>query len=193
MTIVTCTQGKIDWHTFEGRIVYAVNQEAKNRFLEELSGKVLRGMVATAKAGGCNGGPTTYGMDRGLFGPTGDLVRRLLPGETVRMDGHRIRLLPCTDPAKIDAVHFAFNRFDQADLSIRDLARELEKKGYPSPTGKGWTHHNTHGCSRTAPMSELADGARGRVASTTPLRGKMLWPSTAMANGARARSPRRTP
>ncbi len=140
--VITCVQGKIDWTTFEGRIIYTVNQEAKKRFLEELSGKVVRGKVANAKAGGWNGGPPIFGMDRGLFGPSGNLVRRLLPGEVARMDGHRIHLLPTTDTARIEAVRFAFTRLDQADLSIRDVARELEAKGYPSPTGKGWSHHN---------------------------------------------------
>jgi len=140
--LITCVQGKIDWNTFEGRIIYTVNQEGKKRFLEELSGKVVRGKVANAKAGGWNGGPPVYGMDRGMFSPSGELVRRLMPGEVSRMDGHRVRLLPTTDTVRIEAVRFAFTRLDQADISIRDLARELEAKGYPSPGGKGWSHHS---------------------------------------------------
>jgi site-specific DNA recombinase len=47
-------------------------------------------------------------------------------------------------------VRFAFNRFADADLGVRDLARELEAKGYPSPSGKGWTHHNVGRLLRTA-------------------------------------------
>jgi site-specific DNA recombinase len=87
-------------------------------------------------------------MDRGLFDAAGHLVRRLQPGEYVRQAGHRVHLLPCKDQGKIDAVRFAFTRFDSADLGPRDIARELEAKGYPSPTGKGWTHHNVRGLLR---------------------------------------------
>ncbi len=79
-------------------------------------------------------------MNRGLFDTNGKLVRRLQPGEYVRQAGHHVRLLPCTDQAKIDAVKYAFERFDSADISIRQLARELEAKGFPSPTGEGWVH-----------------------------------------------------
>ena len=77
-------------------------------------------------------------MDRGLFDANDNLVRRLQLGEYVRQAGHRVRLLPCTDQAKIDAVKFAFERFDSADISFRKLARELEAKGFPRP-GEGWT------------------------------------------------------
>jgi len=103
-------------------------------------------------------------LDRGLFDAAGRLVRRLQPGEYVKQAGHRVYLLPCTDQVKIDAVLFAFQRFDEADLSIRDLARELNAKSYPSPTGKGWTHYNV-----------------GRMLRTTAYTGTARW--GAMAQG----------
>jgi len=56
--------------------------------------KTLRGRIANAKAGGHNCGPAIYAMDRGLFTDDGHLVRRLQPGEYVRQQGHRVRLLP---------------------------------------------------------------------------------------------------
>ena len=138
----TCCEGAIDLEDFAKQLLLFINQKASNDFLVEMSAKTLRGRIANAKAGGHNGGPAVYAMDRGLFNGDGRLVRRLQPGEYVRQAGHRVHLLPCTDQTKIDAVQFAFTRFDRADLGVRDLARELEAKGYPSPTGKGWTHHN---------------------------------------------------
>jgi hypothetical protein len=33
---------------------------------------------------------------------------------------------------------------DTADLRLRELARELTAKGYPSPRGTGWTHTNVY-------------------------------------------------
>ncbi len=145
----TCCEGAIDLEDFAKQLLLFINQKASNDFLVEMSAKTLRGRIANAKAGGHNGGPAVYAMDRGLFNGDGRLVRRLQPGEYVRQAGHRVHLLPCTDQTKIDAVQFAFTRFDRADLGVRDLARELEAKGYPSPTGKGWTHHNVRRLLRT--------------------------------------------
>ncbi len=146
----TCCEGSIDLEDFAKQLLLFINQKASNDFLIEMSAKTLRGRIANAKAGGHNGGLAVFAMDRGLFDEHGNLVRRLQPGEYIRQAGHRVRLLPSTDQAKIDAVQFSFNRFADADLGVRDLARELETKGYPSPSGKGWTHHNVGRMLRTA-------------------------------------------
>ena len=146
----TCGEGPIDLESFTGQLLLFVSQKGSNDFLVEMSAKTLRGRIANAKAGGHNGGLAVFAMDRGLFDEHGNLVRRLQPGEYVRQAGHRVHLLPGTDQAKIDAVRFAFERFDGADIGVRDLARELEAKGYPSPTDKGWTHHSVGRMLRTA-------------------------------------------
>ena len=145
----TCCEGAIDLASFTGQLVLFVQQKGSNDFLTEMSAKTLRGRIANAKAGGHNGGPAVYAMDRGLFDPAGKLVRRLQKGEYIRQAGHRVHLLPCTDQSKIDAVHYAFERYDKADIGFRDLAWELEAKGFPSPRGKGWTHHNVAHLLRT--------------------------------------------
>ena len=145
----TCCEGAIDLEDFPKQLLLFVNQKASNDFLIEMSAKTLRGRIANAKAGGWNGGPAIYGMDRGLFDPAGSLVRRLQPGEYIRQAGHRVHLLPCTDQAKIDAVKYAFERFDGADIGFHQLARELQAKGYSSPRGKGWTHRNVARLLRT--------------------------------------------
>jgi DNA invertase Pin-like site-specific DNA recombinase len=146
----TCCEGAIDLADFTKQLLLFVNQKASNDFLVELSSKVLRGMISNAKAGGRNGGTAVFGLDRGLFDEHGNLVRRLSSGECVRVVGHRVQLLPCTDPAKVEAVRFAFRRFDAADIGFRELAREMEAKSYPSPTGKGWTHRNVARLLRTS-------------------------------------------
>jgi len=138
----TCCEGAIDLEDFAKQLLLFINQKANNDFLIEMSAKVVRGHIANAKAGGHNGGPAIYGMDRGLFDDQGNLVRRLQPGEYVRLAGHRVHLLPCDDQAKIDAVKYAFERFANADIGLRNLARELTAKGFPSPNGKGWTHND---------------------------------------------------
>jgi len=184
----TCCEGAIDLEDFAKQLLLFINQKASNDFLVEMSAKTLRGRIANAKAGGWNGGPAIFAMDRGLFDDDGHLVRRLQLGEYVKQAGHRVHLLPCTDQAKIDAVRFAFNRFADADLGVRNLARELEAKGYPSPTGKGWTHHNV-----------------GRLLRTTAYVGTAQWGAKAwgkyhtaqgadiVAGSGNGKSPRRKP
>ena len=65
--------------------------------------------------------------------------------------GPHIRLLPCAEQGKIDAVKYAFERFDPADIGRRRLAREMEAKGFPSSDG-GWNLCSVTRSSRTVPM-----------------------------------------
>jgi DNA invertase Pin-like site-specific DNA recombinase len=160
--LITCGEGRIDLESFTGQLLLFINQKGSNDFLVEMSAKTLRGRIANAKAGGHNGGPAIFGMDRGLFDADARLVRRLQPGEYVRQAGHRVHLLPSTDQAKIGAVRFAFERFDRADIGLRDLARKMEAKGFPSPAGKGWTHSNV-----------------GRLLRTRAYAGTARWGATA--------------
>jgi len=138
----TCAEGAIDLDSFTAQLLLFVNQKASNDFLTNLAQRTLIGKIANAKAGGRNGGPTIYAMDRAVFTDDGRLIRRLQPGECVKMPGHHVRLVPSTDAAKIEAIRYAYNRLDAADLSFRELARELAARGYPSPRGTGWTHNN---------------------------------------------------
>jgi DNA invertase Pin-like site-specific DNA recombinase len=147
--LITCCEGRIDLADFAKQLLLFIGQKGNHDFLREMSQKTLRGRIANAKAGGHNGGPAIYGMDRGLFGPDGKLVRRLQPGEYVRQAGHRVHLLPSTDKIKVEAVRYAFERYDQADIGLRDLAWEMEAKGFPSPRGKGWSHSNVGKMLRT--------------------------------------------
>ena len=138
----TCCEGSIDLDSFTAQLLLFVNQKASNDYLDRAIGQVARGKITNAKAGAHDGGPTIYGMDRALFTDDGRLARRLQPGERIKMAGHHVRLVPATDTAKVEAVRYAFARMDATDLSFRDLARELEARGYPSPRGTGWTHNN---------------------------------------------------
>ena len=152
----TCCEGAIDLEDFAKQLLLFINQKANNDFLIEMSAKVVRGHIANAKAGGHNGGPAIYGMDRGLFDEQGNLVRRLQPGEYVRQSGHHVRLLPCNDQAKIDAVKYTFERFDSADIGLRSLARELTAKGFPSPNSKEWSHNDVRRMLRNAAYAGTA-------------------------------------
>ena len=136
--IVTCSDGEIDLDTFEGRVVHTVRQEGRHAFLRDLSRKVTRGQIANAKAGHSNGAPPKYGMDRALIDPSGEIVRRLAPGETVRIVGHHVCHVPSEDKDKLAALLYMFKRFADSQISYRALAFELNDKGFPSPRGAGW-------------------------------------------------------
>jgi DNA invertase Pin-like site-specific DNA recombinase len=136
--IITDAEGEIDLDSFEGRVVATVRQEAKHAFLIDLSKKVSSGLVDTAKAGYCCGGPPRFALDRALVDPQGNIVRRLQPGEVVRIPGHRVKLVPCQDENKLAAVRFGFERFASCDIGYHALAREMNARGFPSPRGRGW-------------------------------------------------------
>ncbi len=183
--LVTVTDGPIDWSDFTGRVMYSLKQESKHQFLVDLARRVARGQRENAAAGGWNGGPIPYAFERGEFTSDGRLVRRLRHGENARK-GFAIKLAPTEDPEKLAAVRFAFERVATAELSIRELAREMDGKGYPSPTGAGWRHdalgkmlRNPVYCGhlrwaadhpgKYAPVEETItqDGAFGAIVTTT--------------------------
>ena len=134
----TCCEGAIDLDDFSKQLLLFINQKGSNDFLSELSAKLLRGRLATARAGHWNGGPAPYAMERVEFDSSGRLIRRLPPGGRAAK-GNYLRLLPCQDERKLEAVRYAFERYDTSHISKNALARELQTKGFPPPNGTPWT------------------------------------------------------
>jgi DNA invertase Pin-like site-specific DNA recombinase len=110
----TVAQGRIDWEDFAGRIVYAVQQEAKHAYLRDLSRNVLRGMLRVAEGGNWNGGRRPYGY---------------------RVEGGR--LVP-GDPAEVEVVRWLFRTYATTERGVRWLACDLNARGVPSPSGRRW-------------------------------------------------------
>ena len=124
----TCCEGAIALEDFAKQLLLFVNQKASNDFLSELSAKSLRGKIANAKLGGWNGGSAPYGMARGEFDPSGQLIRRLAHGDRANKGNH-LRLVPSEDRQKLEAVQYAFTRFDTAHISKKHLARRTANDG----------------------------------------------------------------
>lgn len=99
------------------------------------AGSVLRGMVDAASKGFACGG-RKYGLARGEFTPDGTLVRCLGKDEQKQGKRNYVGWVLGDNQAELDAIAYAFQRFDSADISFRSLARELEELGYPQP-GQG--------------------------------------------------------
>ena len=60
--LVTVVQGKIDWNSFEGRILYHIQQEGKHGYLRDLSFNVCRGLREKAKQGKWPNGTPPFGF-----------------------------------------------------------------------------------------------------------------------------------
>jgi DNA invertase Pin-like site-specific DNA recombinase len=110
----TVAQGRINWDDFAGRIIYAVQQEGKHAFLRDLSRNVVRGMLRNAKEGKFNGGPVPYAMS----------VQdgRLVPG----------------DLEEVRVVQWLFQTYAAGQMSLGQMADELNRQGMPSPAGMRW-------------------------------------------------------
>jgi DNA invertase Pin-like site-specific DNA recombinase len=111
----TVAQGRIDWEDFAGRIVYAVQQEGKHAFLQDMSRNVTRGMLAKAKRGEWLGGRPPYGY---------------------RLNEYK-RLVSHAGEAEI--VRWLFAEYLARDIGCALLAEELNGRGVPGPGGKKWS------------------------------------------------------
>ncbi len=137
--ILTCRDGRIDPRESMGRLQWAFSAEGNHMENRRRAYNVVRGQMKNAESGNRNGAKPPYGFDRGQYDAAGKLVRVLGPKQYVDCRDHHVRLVPSTDPGKLAAVRYIFRRFATADVSMRQIARELDAKGYPGPTGVGWS------------------------------------------------------
>ena len=64
VSLITLSDGEIDWNTFAGRMIYGMKQEGKHQFLRDLSRNVLRGQTEAAQAGSwCGTAPYAYRIE----------------------------------------------------------------------------------------------------------------------------------
>lgn len=105
--IVTLDRGAIDWHDFGGRIVHAVEQEAKHGYLAQISRDVCRGMTQAAKQGKwLSQRPYGFTVIDGMLaiGPPGEVefIRSLyctcISGESLRSIADRLNATGSRSP-----------------------------------------------------------------------------------------------
>jgi DNA invertase Pin-like site-specific DNA recombinase len=114
----TVAQGPINWGDFAGRIVWAVQQEAKHAYLVDLSRNVARGRLRKAKMGYTPSGRAPYGYSS----MQAEGGKRLVPG----------------GPIEVEVVRWLFRTYAEKDVSLRWLANDLNLRGTPPPRGKKW-------------------------------------------------------
>ena len=132
----TVTQGRIDWNTFQGRLIYTVQQEGKHQYLIDLSRNVLRGKVASARDGRSASNPPC-GYDRQFCDEHGKPACRIKYAEKFRRPkGWTVRFVLSEDTALVDVVRWIWRTFAETDWGVTTIARDLNRRGILTPNGK---------------------------------------------------------
>ena len=113
--LATVTDGRVDWESLAGRLVYSVKQEGKHQFLRDLSKNVIRGMDKLSAEGKWVTGVPPFGY--------------VVDGD------QRLQFGP---PEDVAIVREVFARYLRGE-STRQIARWLADTGVVSPKGKAWT------------------------------------------------------
>jgi DNA invertase Pin-like site-specific DNA recombinase len=137
-----------DFRKEEDRAIFNIQQDfTNNRYLRDLSARVLRGKKSVAAAGYFTGGAVPYAFDRVLLDEQGKVVNRIHRGEKVRLrkQGWRLVLAPFPeddpDPARQlerQTALWLYQTFAAQIISYRNLAEQLNKRGVPGPGGGFW-------------------------------------------------------
>jgi len=132
VSLETVAQGLIDWNDFAGRLIYAVAQEGKHQFLQDLSRNVVRGLTDKAANGrGYTGGPTPFGYRR----------QTVLEGRGNRT--YRVSTLEI-DPATAPLVRQMFEQYATPAGSCRTVVEIMNGSGIRPPRGRVWRRNTVN-------------------------------------------------
>jgi len=108
------------------------------QFLRDLSSDVVRGMARRAKEASIAPGRTPYGYAKELTSPGGAVrvVPRGQPHQKLKAEASR--LVP-GDPEEIEIVGWLFEQMAGGESSLLGLAKALNAKGAPAPSGGKWS------------------------------------------------------
>jgi site-specific DNA recombinase len=143
--LATVAQGVVDWNTFQGRLIYSVQQEGKHQYLIDLSRNVLRGKVASAQKGNSASNPP-FAYDRFFHDENGKPACRIKYGDRFhRPKGWTMRFVLSEDSAIVATARWIWKAYVETDLGITSIARDLNRRGVDSPTGKKWSVETVEG------------------------------------------------
>jgi DNA invertase Pin-like site-specific DNA recombinase len=108
-------------------------------YSRELSTKVFAGLSLRVRHGFRHGGPLSYGLSRELFDENDRPKGQLKKGEYKSIRTDRIRVRPGTDD-EVAVVRWIFEQCLQKKSDAK-IARELNKRGVPTGTGRPWKSH----------------------------------------------------
>jgi len=143
--LVTVTKGRVDWNTFQGRMMFSIIQEGKHQYLIDLSKNVLRGKVASARNGRSASNPA-MGYDRQFYDEHGKPARRVQYGEKFRRPkGWSVRFVFSDDAALLKNIRWIWETFTSTDWGVTTIARDLNRRGILTPNGKAWSVETVEG------------------------------------------------
>lgn len=135
----TDLEGRFDWNSQMGRIVYMLQQDSANQYSETLLNNTVGGKVKAAKRGVQFFKPS-YALDRLIYDEKDVFIKRVRYNETFqRPTKWRCEVVPSEDTAAVETVKWMYREFDTTDCSLSSIAAKLNQQGVPSATGTLWT------------------------------------------------------
>ncbi len=136
----TVNDGRIDWTTAMGRMMYAMQAEKNHEYSTNLSANTVRGRHDTIQDGYWPFGSVPFGYDRQYIyeGAVVALVTRT-EDRGGKARGWRLKLVK--NEAEAAIVEWVFEEYVERDTSARQIGRQLTARGIATPgNGKGgWT------------------------------------------------------
>ncbi len=120
-------------------IMKALKRAMAGEYSRELGVKVAAGQRRLAELGFWQGGPAGYGLRRMLVSPDGKVKQFLAKGERKSIATDRVILVPGL-AHEVERVQDIFRLFTIKKLGPRAIARDLNRRGIPSPKNRQWTH-----------------------------------------------------
>lgn len=109
--------------------------------------RVRRGLRHAAEQGYWTGGRTPYGMQRLLLDEKGKSLGLLESGERKIVHNHRVALVAGA-PSEVAAIRRIFHQFVNLGYSTGRIARGLNAKRIPPPSGGAWKTRQVLACLR---------------------------------------------
>jgi site-specific DNA recombinase len=113
--IVTARQGELNFDELAGWLTASITQHGKAQYIRDISANVLGARLRSAQQGKWTHNRAPYGYER-----TKD-------GELVLADKDCVK-----------TVRWIFETYVDRDVSLADMAAELNRRGVPAPTERGW-------------------------------------------------------
>jgi DNA invertase Pin-like site-specific DNA recombinase len=125
--------------SFPSSIMKTLKRAMAGEYSRELGVKVIAGQKRLAELGFKQGGIPGYGFRRLLVSGNGTPKQVLADGELKNIATDRVILVP--GPAsEIEEVREMFRKFTVDRLSLKSIARDLNRRGVPSAKNRQWTH-----------------------------------------------------
>jgi len=120
-------------------IMKALKRAMAGEYSRELGVKVAAGQTRLAELGFWQGGPAGYGFRRMLVSPERKPKQLLARRETKSIATDRVILVPGL-AHEVERVNEIFRLFTVEKLGVTAIARDLNRRGIPSPKNRPWTH-----------------------------------------------------